>query len=133
MPDAMVPRQQPEPVISGPVSTRIAQLTCEGHQPILLSVAIYNDARIFDRAVPGLKDWTGRQNGVVLFDTRLRPDAVRLADAARSQNLIVMSYSDPDTRVEKIDDESAMSWFVFSQVDAGAVAGRNCVVRLFVR
>lgn len=138
VPDTMVPRQVPlapaAPMPApGPVSTRIAQLTCDGHQPILLSVAIYNDARAFDGAVPSFKDWTGRQNGVVLFDTRLRPDPVRLADAAKAQNLVIMAYSDPDTRVEKIDDEAAMSWFVFSEADAGAVATRNCVVRLFVR
>jgi hypothetical protein len=138
VPDTMVPRQEPPapaaPMpVAGPVSTRIAQLTCDGHQPILLSVAIYNDARAFDGAVPSFKDWTGRQNGVVLFDTRSRPDPVRLADAAKAQNLVVMAYSDPDTRVEKIDDEAAMSWFVFSEADAGSVAARNCVVRLFVR
>ncbi|WP_216073996.1 hypothetical protein, partial [Acinetobacter baumannii] len=78
-------------------------------------------------------DWTGRQNGMVLFDTKSRPDAVHLADTAKANGLVVLTFSGPDTMVSSIEDESAMSWFVFSAHDAGPIAGKTCVVRLFVR
>ncbi len=117
----------------GPVSTRIAQLSCRDVQPVLFSVAVFNEAVNFDRTIGSFADWTGRQNGMVLFDTKSRPDAVRLADTAKANGLVVLTFSGPDTMVSSIEDESAMSWFVFSAHDAGPIAGKTCVVRLFVR
>lgn len=123
----------PPAIAAGPISTRIAQMTCQDQQPVLLSLAVFNAAASFDRAVPSLKDWTGRQNGVVLFDTQSRPNSQQLEKVAREAGLVVMTFSDPDTRVQRIDDENAMSWFVFSEQDISGSAGRPCVVRLFSR
>ncbi|WP_204314328.1 hypothetical protein, partial [Klebsiella aerogenes] len=79
------------------VSTRIAQLSCRDVQPVLFSVAVFNEAVNFDRTIGSYADWTGRQNGMVLFDTKSRPDAVHLADTAKANGLVVLTFSGPDT------------------------------------
>lgn len=107
----------PQPQIQiGPISTRLASLTCRsfngGEAQILISVGIWQVSQAFTSALDDIAKWTGMQNGMVLFDATSRPDLSKVPPT-----LAVLAYSGPDQQVASANDVNAKAWIVVSQKD----------------
>lgn len=122
----------PKPALQvGPISTRLAQITCRprsgGGEPatLLISAGIWQAAASFNSATDDVAKWTGQQNGMVLFDSNGRPDLAKIGP-----NLAVLAYANPGEQVASANDANAKAWVVVSKAEMKDADLGACTMRV---
>lgn len=107
---------QAPPLQVGPISTRLASITCRSttaqEAQLLISVGIWQASDAFTAALADIGKWTGMQNGMVLFDSISKPDLSKIP-----AGMTVLAYSGPNQQVASANDVNAKAWIVISQRD----------------
>lgn len=122
----------PRPAMQvGPISTRLAQITCRpaggagDPASLLISAGIWQAAASFNAAADDVAKWTGQQNGMVLFDANGRPDLSKIGP-----NLAVLAYANPGEQVASPNDANAKAWVVISRQEMKNADLGACTMRV---